>query len=163
MKSCVLLLGFVFSVLTAAAQATADTCVFCAIAAGKLPAEIVYRDDTTLAFMDHAPRNPGHVLVVPIAHSVNVIDTPPETWAHVAKVAQHIALAIQRTDLKAEGFNFIANSGLAANQSVFHLHLHVVPRFPGEITIEGPLPRARPADLTAAATQIRAALAAANN
>ncbi len=158
MKTCLLVLGLVLSVLHAAAQSGPDNCVFCAIAAGKLPAEIVYRDDAVIAFMDHAPRNPGHLLVVPLSHSVNVLDTPPETWAHVATVAQRLALALQHTDLSAEGFNFISNAGLAADQSVFHLHLHVVPRFTGETTIEGPLPRAAPGDLAANAAKIRAAL-----
>ncbi len=147
-----------------AVRAAEQTCVFCEIAAGKGAAEasVVYRDERVVAFMDRAPRNPGHVLVVPREHADDALTVPPATLGHLVQVAQRIARAIGRTDLKAEGFNLISNNGKAAGQTVFHLHLHVVPRFAGEpATAAAGEPRpVRPAEeLAAIAAKIRAALA----
>lgn len=139
----------------------AAPCVFCAIAEKKIPAPIIYEDDLAVAFMDRAPRNPGHVLVIPRAHSVDFLDAPPATIAHLAIVAQKIATAIKHTDLVAEGFNFMSNTGTAAGQSVFHLHLHLIPRFKTEPpgTAAGEKAIVPPAELEAVAAKIRAALA----
>lgn len=144
-----------------AADATPAPCVFCEIAAGRANQadREVYRDDVAVAFMDRAPRNPGHVLVVPLRHAENALDVPPATLAHLAVVAQRIALAIRRTDLRAEGFNLQTNAGPAAGQNVFHLHVHIVPRFAGEPPVAAGKTAAAPADLVAAAAKIRAALA----
>jgi diadenosine tetraphosphate (Ap4A) HIT family hydrolase len=143
--------------------AAEGACGFCAIAAGAgtAPATVVYRDERVVAFMDRAPRNPGHVLVVPREHAADALAVPPETLGHMAQVAQRIAQAIRRTDLKAEGFNLIANNGKAAGQTVFHPHLHVVPRFAGEpAAVAGEQRPVQPAEeLAAVAAKIRAALA----
>lgn len=145
-----------------AAEPAPAPCIFCEIAAGRTnqPAREVYRDDLVVAFMDRAPRNPGHVLVVPIRHAENALDTPPATTARLAVTAQKIAQAIRRTDLRAEGFNLQSNSGRAAGQTVFHFHVHVIPRFAGETPAGAEKVAAAPADLEAAAAKIRAALAA---
>ena len=144
-------------------QGAERACVFCAIAQGAgAPMEtVVYRDARVVAFMDRAPRNPGHVLVVPREHATDLMAVPPATLGHIAQVAQRIARAIGRTDLKAEGFNVISNNGAAAGQTVFHLHVHVVPRFAGEPpTVPGEhRPVRSPEELAAIAAKIRAALA----
>ena len=124
----VFLLGF----LGALAADGAKPCVFCEIVSGQRPAAIVYRDDTVLAFMDIAPRNPGHVLVVPVRHADNLLELPPATARDMMAVAQRIALALKATDLKTEGIQVMMNTGKAAGQEVLHAHLHVIPRFIGE-------------------------------
>jgi histidine triad (HIT) family protein len=104
-------------------------CVFCEIIAGRVPAAIVYRDDKVVAFLDHAPQNPGHVLVVPIEHAEDLLAIPADTAGHMMRVAQRVASAIRQTDIRSEGFRLTLNSGKSAGQDVPHAHLHVVPRF----------------------------------
>lgn len=159
MRSIVLLLCFLGAAATLSAQAPAS-CVFCEIAAGKTSADlVVYRDDLVVAFMDRAPRNPGHVLVIPIQHADGIFDVPASTLSRMATVAQKIAAAIKRTDLKAEGIQLLSNTGRAAGQSVFHVHLHVIPRFVGEPPNEGGAHIAAHAEVAAVAKKIRDALA----
>lgn len=135
-------------------------CVFCEIVAGRIDASrVVYRDDTVVAFMSLGQRNPGHVLVVPNEHADGVLDVPSATLGHMAEVAQTIVRAIRKTDLKAEGFNLQSNTGAVAGQTVFHLHLHVIPRFKGEApSVAGERKSAPAAELDAAAQKIRIAL-----
>jgi histidine triad (HIT) family protein len=157
-----LLLTLAASPTAVAAETAPAPCIFCAIAAGRTGQadREVFRDDLVVAFMDHAPRNPGHLLVVPLRHAENALDVPPATLAHLAVVAQRLAQAIRRTDLRAEGFNLQTNAGRAAGQNVFHLHVHVIPRFEGEPPAGGAKVPAPAAELAAAAAKIRAALAA---
>lgn len=134
-------------------------CVFCEIAVGKREAVVVYRDNTVVAFMDRAPQNPGHVLVIPVRHADGILDVPDSTLSQIAKVAQLIAKAIKATDLKAEGIRLGSNTGTAAGQSVHHLHLHVIPKFIGEPAYAGEKQPISPAaELNAAAEKIRGAL-----
>ena len=152
----------VFAGLTQAAD-TPKPCVFCEIAAGRLEAElVVYRDELVVAFMDIAPGNPGHVLVVPAAHADDIVATPAATAERTIVVAQRIARAIRRTDLKAEGFNLVMNAGRAAGQTVLHAHLHLIPRFAGDAGGHGERARERVPveELAPVAAKIRAALAA---
>ena len=107
-------------------------CVFCEIVAGRAEAAVVYRDERVVAFMDIAPHNPGHVLVVPVQHADDILTVPDDTAKEMMVVAQKIARAIRRAGLQADGFNFRMNAGAAAGQTVFHTHLHVVPRFVGD-------------------------------
>lgn len=145
----------------AVAEPAAPDCVFCAIVAGKRAASIVHRDELVVAFLDHAPRNPGHVLVVPVAHADDIVATPAATAERIMVVAQRIARAIRRTDLRAEGFNFILNTGASAGQTVFHAHLHVMPRHAGDqpAGADHQRPRVGPEVLAPVAAKIRAALA----
>jgi len=103
-------------------------CIFCAIIEGKAPAEIVYEDEATVAFMDINPANPGHVLVVPRRHVRDVFDIDEETAAAVMRAAVRVTRAIKAA-LQPDGVNLMQASGPAAFQSVFHFHLHVVPRW----------------------------------
>lgn len=107
-------------------------CIFCDIAAGAAPASIVYRDDRCVAFMDTQPVTPGHVLVVPLSHASGLHDLDGRVGGHLFQVAQRVAAAIRRSGLRADGINFFLADGVAAGQEVFHVHLHVFPRFGGD-------------------------------
>jgi diadenosine tetraphosphate (Ap4A) HIT family hydrolase len=107
------------------------SCVFCAIVAGQAPAIRIYEDDSYLAILDIRPFTRGHTLVVPKRHTVDVTDTPPETLADLVTIGQRIAKAARATEL-ADATNIVINDGRAAFQSVFHIHLHVLPRHNGD-------------------------------
>jgi diadenosine tetraphosphate (Ap4A) HIT family hydrolase len=109
---------------------TPTPCVFCEIVAGQRQQEgVVYRDERVMAFLSIGPRNPGHMLVVPVVHAENFLEMPDTTMHALTDAAKRIARAMQRTDLKMEGFHLQMNTGRAAGQSVFHAHLHIIPRF----------------------------------
>ncbi|MGO8771217.1 MAG: HIT family protein [Mycobacterium sp.] len=107
------------------------SCVFCAIVAGEAPAIRIYEDDDHLAILDIRPFTRGHTLVVPKRHSVDLTDTPPETLAGMITIGQRIARAARATEL-ADATNIAINDGRAAFQTVFHIHLHVLPRRDGD-------------------------------
>lgn len=107
-------------------------CVFCDIIAGKAPAVRVYEDADYVAFLDIRPFSRGHTLVVPKQHYENLVDTPPDVVAGMAKLGQRIAQASRESGLHADGNNIAINDGKAAFQTVFHIHLHVVPRKSGD-------------------------------
>lgn len=103
-------------------------CLFCKIVAGEIPARIVAEDDRTVVFMDIAPATRGHMLVVPRAHSADLHDAAEADVAAVHLMARQMAArAIQR--LHADGVNILQSNGPAAWQTVFHLHVHVIPRY----------------------------------
>ena len=108
-----------------------DSCIFCKIIRKEIPAQVVYDNDLTMAFLDITPVNPGHVLVVPKAHYDDLLTTPEETLREVMAVAQKIAKAAVK-GLHAPAFNVAVNNGRAAGQVVSHMHLHVIPRFEGD-------------------------------
>jgi histidine triad (HIT) family protein len=108
------------------------SCVFCAIVAGEAPAIRIWEDDDYLAFLDIRPFTRGHTLVIPKRHTVDLTDTPPETVARLAVIGQRIATAARASGLHADGNNIAINDGKAAFQTVFHLHLHVLPRRSGD-------------------------------
>jgi histidine triad (HIT) family protein len=150
-----LLLG----VLPLRAAETSKPCVFCEIIAGTRQQEaIVYRDAQVIAFLSIGPRNPGHVLIVPVAHAENFLDVPAETMHAMTDTAKKIAEAIKRTGLKMDGFVLQMNTGKAAGQSVFHAHLHIIPRYGGEPAAKTPEDRVGMDVLAPVAAKIRAAL-----
>lgn len=108
------------------------SCVFCAIVAGEAPAIRIHEDDDFLAILDIRPFTRGHTLVFPKAHTVDLTDTPPQTLAAMATLGQRIAKAARASGLHADGNNIAVNDGKAAFQTVFHVHLHVVPRRDGD-------------------------------
>ena len=110
---------------------TDSNCVFCKIVAGQMPAFKLLEDDTTIAFMDINPVNPGHALAVAKGHWPTVDVIPAEVLAAVARCAQKIAKAAM-TVLKPAGVNLVQANGPAAGQSVSHLHLHIMPRRVGD-------------------------------
>ena len=109
-----------------------SSCVFCAIVAGEAPASTVYRDDMVTAFMDIRPVNAGHVLVVPRQHMVSLLELDEETAGRMTAVGMRIAGALRASGVRFEGFNLFLADGEVAGQEVFHVHLHVIPRFAGD-------------------------------
>jgi histidine triad (HIT) family protein len=106
-------------------------CLFCKIAAGELPATIVAEDERTIAFMDINPATRGHALVIPRAHARDLYAVDPEDLAAVAVAAQRLATRA-RDNLGADGVNLLNSNGPAAWQTVFHFHVHVIPRYEGD-------------------------------
>ena len=106
----------------------ADDCIFCAIVAGEAPAQIVDSDDHTIAFMDISPATRGHALVIPRDHHADLLEIPPEALERTTRAAQRLAEKMRQT-LDPAGFNVINACGRAAWQTVFHFHLHVIPRY----------------------------------
>src|SRR5580693_8051462 len=103
-------------------------CIFCKIVAGELPASVVDEDERTLAFMDIAPATRGHALVIPRAHSTDLLSIDREDLGAVALAAQRLAGRMKER-LGADGVNLLNSCGLAAWQTVFHFHVHVIPRY----------------------------------
>ena len=134
-------------------------CIFCDIAAGTAPASILYQDALCLAFMDIQPVNAGHLLVVPIRHATYLADLPPDTGAQLFRVAQQLSAALRRSGVHCEATNLFLADGEAAGQDVFHVHMHVIPRFAGDGfgLRHGPTYGVRPprAELERIAQQIR--------
>jgi histidine triad (HIT) family protein len=112
------------------------TCPFCEIVAGRLPQEIVLRDDTVVAFLCEPPATWGHVLVVPRQHRTDIWDIAPEEAASAVLAARLLA-EVLRDELGAVGVNLRQNSGSKAGQDVFHFHLHVVPRYVDDTLLPG--------------------------
>ena len=106
----------------------AEDCIFCKIIAGELPAMVVAEDDHTVSFMDINPWTRGHALVIPRTHSRNLLEIGEDDLAHVAAAAKRLA-ARMRERLGCDGINLLNSSEPAAWQTVFHFHVHVIPRY----------------------------------
>jgi len=106
-------------------------CIFCSIARGAEPASVVHADRKVMAFLDAQPVNPGHVLIVPKVHAADLSELDEETGGHMFKIAMRVAAGLRRSGLRCEGINLHLADGEAAFQDVFHVHLHVIPRFRG--------------------------------
>ena len=106
----------------------AEDCIFCKIVAGELPSEIVQEDEHTIAFMDINPWTRGHALVIPRRHSRNLYDVDDDDLAHVASAAKRLARRM-RDALGCDGVNLLNSTEPAAWQTVFHTHMHVIPRY----------------------------------
>jgi diadenosine tetraphosphate (Ap4A) HIT family hydrolase len=107
-------------------------CVFCAIAAGHAEASLVHQDETVVVFMALHPVVPGHLLVVPRKHAVGLEDLDVVTSAHVWSVGHDMARALRRSGMRCQGINVFLCDGEVAFQTVFHFHLHVIPRYAGD-------------------------------
>lgn len=105
------------------------SCIFCRIIADQVEASKVYQDDTVTAFMDKQPLNPGHLLVVPNEHTANLAGLDEAIAGRMFVVGRQLAQALRRSGLRCEGVNLFLADGPAAGQTVFHSHLHVIPRF----------------------------------
>ncbi len=111
---------------------TADAdCLFCKIIAGEIPCFKLFENDETLAFMDINPANEGHALVIPKEHATDVYTVSDSAIVATVKTAKKMAAAIDKT-LNPDGLNLLQRNGPAAAQSVFHFHMHVLPRREGD-------------------------------
>jgi histidine triad (HIT) family protein len=106
----------------------AEDCLFCGIVSGDVPAQIVDSDEHTVAFMDINPATEGHALVVPRRHSANLLEISDEDLERTAVAARRLARRIDAA-LDPDGLNVINSCGAAAWQTIFHFHLHVIPRY----------------------------------
>lgn len=103
-------------------------CVFCKIIAGTIPAEKVYEDPNTYAFLDAHPNTKGHTLIVPREHHANLLETPDKLRHELIDGAINVAQLL-KTRYGASGMNITTNIGSSAGQIVFHTHLHIIPRY----------------------------------
>jgi histidine triad (HIT) family protein len=108
-----------------------DNCIFCAIVAGRAPARVLAEDDTSIAFLDIFPITRGHALAIPKRHYQDVRDLPADELAAAAAMAQRLAV-VAFTDLGADGVNLFQSNGALAFQTIFHFHIHVLPRYRGD-------------------------------
>lgn len=106
-------------------------CIFCDIAKGQAKASIVYEDDRSVAFMDLMPVTQGHLLIIPKAHVRNIYDCPPELTAHLMAITTQLAEPLRQAT-NCDGCNvFVANEAVAG-QEIWHLHVHLIPRYQGD-------------------------------
>ena len=105
-----------------------EDCIFCKIAAGEIPSRKLYEDDDVIVIMDLSPTSKGHSLIIPKEHCTNIYDIDEDVAAKVMRVAKR--LAIKMTDaLECDGFNLLQNNGETAGQTMFHFHMHLIPRY----------------------------------
>jgi histidine triad (HIT) family protein len=107
-------------------------CIFCKIVNGDVPSSKVYEDKDFLAFMDINPVNEGHVLIIPKKHSELISTTDAKLLEKFMAIAEKVGSAIRKSGIRCEGVNLLLADGEAAGQEVFHIHLHVIPRFRGD-------------------------------
>ena len=108
-----------------------EKCIFCKIARKEKDASIIYEDAEIMAFMDIRPVSEGHALIIPKKHYSDIFDTPEELLGVAHKITKKVAAAVKKTT-KADGISIVQQNGKAAGQEVFHLHIHVIPRFEGK-------------------------------
>jgi histidine triad (HIT) family protein len=135
---------------------TAD-CLFCKIAQGQIPCVKVYEDDLTISFMDIMPQSTGHLLVVPKAHGANIWDINASDASATIVMGQRLAKAA-KTALGSDGVSLMQLNGAAAGQTIFHVHLHVIPRWAGNNLRMHARDMVDPTSLVPIAAKIAAAL-----
>ena len=105
-----------------------DNCIFCKLANGEIPSKTLFEDDEFRVILDLGPAAKGHALILPKDHYANLYELPEETTSKVMLLAKK--MAVQMTDkLKCDGFNLVQNNGEVAGQTVFHFHMHLIPRY----------------------------------
>ena len=134
-----------------------DNCIFCKIIAGEIPSTTVYEDDDVKAILDVNPAAKGHVIVLPKHHAADVFSIPDADLSAAICAAKKIAKALKET-YNCDGINILQNNGEAAGQSVFHLHIHVIPRFKDDTVNLKWKPGEMPTDMAETAEAIRAHL-----
>lgn len=105
-----------------------DDCIFCKIANGEIPSRTIYEDEKFRVILDLSPAAKGHALILPKEHFANLYELPEEWCADVMKLAKEMA-AMMTGKLQCDGFNLVQNNGTVAGQTVFHFHLHLIPRY----------------------------------
>lgn len=105
-----------------------NNCIFCKIANGEIPSKTLYEDEEFRVILDLAPATKGHALILPKSHYKNLYELPDETAAKVMKLAKKMA-TIMTEKLGCDGFNIVQNNNEVAGQTVFHFHMHLIPRY----------------------------------
>ena len=105
-----------------------DDCIFCKIAAGEIPSRKIYEDSYLIAIMDLNPTSKGHSLIIPKEHCTNIYDIDEDIAAKVMKTAKKLATKMT-VALNCDGFNLLQNNGETAGQTMFHFHMHLIPRY----------------------------------
>jgi histidine triad (HIT) family protein len=105
-----------------------ENCIFCKIAAGEIPSNTIYEDDSFRVILDLGPATRGHALVLPKNHYADLYEIPEDVLAEAAKVAKKVA-GTMKEKLSCDGLNLVQNNGEAAGQTVMHFHLHIIPRY----------------------------------
>ena len=105
-----------------------DDCIFCKIAAGEIPSRKIYEDSDLIAIMDLNPTSKGHSLIIPKEHCTNIYDIDEDSAAKVMKTAKKLATKMT-VALNCDGFNLLQNNGETAGQTMFHFHMHLIPRY----------------------------------
>ena len=105
-----------------------DYCIFCKIAAGEIPSRKIYEDKDLIAIMDLNPTSKGHSLIIPKEHCTNIYDIDEDIAAKVMKTAKKLATKMT-VALNCDGFNLLQNNGETAGQTMFHFHMHLIPRY----------------------------------
>ncbi|MBD3134996.1 HIT family protein [Microbispora bryophytorum] len=135
-------------------------CVFCEIIAGRKAASVIHADDSVVAILDHKPATVGHVLVIPRVHMAGLADADDAVGTAIWRAARRVSAALRASGLRCDGVRLSLADGEAAGQDVFHLHLHVLPRYPGDGVVVAADWKKRSRDLLDQdAALIRAALA----
>jgi diadenosine tetraphosphate (Ap4A) HIT family hydrolase len=110
-----------------------DNCIFCKIVQKQAPSSMLYEDDSVMAFLDIKPVNEGHTLVISKAHYEGIFDIPSELLGKIHQVTKTVATAVKEA-VHADGVSIVQQNGKAANQEVFHIHVHIIPKFTGQKT-----------------------------
>ena len=105
-----------------------DNCIFCKIAKGEIPSATIYEDEMVRMILDINPASKGHALILPKQHYANVYEIDEDTLTHIIKIAKRAGTQMQAA-LNCDGLNILQNNGEAAGQTVFHFHMHVIPRY----------------------------------
>lgn len=107
------------------------SCIFCKIANGEIPSATLYEDEEFRVILDLGPASKGHALILPKTHAANIYELPDETAGHAMILAKHMAARLTEA-LHCDGFNIVQNNGELAGQTVFHFHMHLIPRYKGD-------------------------------
>ena len=108
-----------------------ENCIFCKIANGEIPAATLYEDENFRVILDLGPASKGHALILPKSHAANIYELSDEMAAKAMILAKKMATAMTAA-LKCDGFNIVQNNGECAGQTVFHFHMHLIPRYEGD-------------------------------
>lgn len=108
-----------------------DTCIFCKLANGEIPTNTVYEDEDFRVILDASPATKGHALILPKQHYANMFEIDDETLGKAAKLAKKV-ITHEKNVLGCDGYNVLQNNGEVAGQTIFHFHMHLIPRYAGE-------------------------------
>ena len=122
-----------------------ENCIFCKIANGEIPSATLYEDEDFRVILDLGPASKGHSLILPKSHAANIYELPDEIAAKAMVLAKKMATKL-RDGLNCDGFNIVQNNGEIAGQTVFHFHMHIIPRYKGDTVNIGWTPGKADAD-----------------